>query len=152
MTGNNLESRPDRKSQPWDKRIPETNVVYVLAARLKDEFAARSVVSEELIENRKFDTRSRSDLAWSGSTFAVRGRFHKATDEPACKPSEGDLFRRGIRLPFERRGNRRQIGFVSQAEMLKTLSHAPAAGRRLPIELFVTKPTHQRVRALVICA
>jgi hypothetical protein len=36
--------------------------------------------------------------------------------------------------------------------MLKTLSHAPGARRRLPIELFISESGNQRLCGLVICA
>src|SRR5215472_4187939 len=147
-----LEPSTDRESKSGHKRIPKPSAVYVLGACLDDEFAALFVAGQESIENRKVDVRRGPDLGRSRSTLAVRRCLGKPPDKPATEPSRSDLLHRGIWLVFNRGGNRRHIEFIRDAEMLKTLSNAPATGRRLPIELFIGESSNQRVSGLVICA
>src|SRR6516164_4689891 len=48
-------------------------------------------------------------------------------------------------------GDWRQIDLVHYAEMLKALSHAPGAWRRLPIELFIAESCEQPFSSFVVC-
>ena len=149
---NSLESSPYRESNPWKKRVPEANAVYVVAASSEDNVAACLVGRQKTIENRNVGMRSRPDLSRSGSTLALRRGLHKAADKPAPGPSGSDLFHGRTRLVPKRGRDRRQIRLVGDAEMLKTLADAPGARCRLPIELFLGQSTDQVPGGLVVCA
>src|SRR5713101_5757180 len=152
VANNDLESRPYRESKSRKKRVPEANAVYVVSASSEDEVAACLVARQKTIENRKAGTRPRPDLSRSGSALAVRRGLRKAADKPAPEPSGSDLLYWRTRL-FPKCGrDRRQIGFVGDAEMLKTLADAPRARLRLPIELFIGESTDQVPGGLVVCA
>lgn len=148
---NDLQSSPDCEPKSWDERIPEANAVYVLASSADDDVAARLVASQEAIEDRDFHVRCGADLCRSANAPAARRGLGKAADKPTAEPSGGDLLYRRIGLLLERGGDWRQIDLVHYAEMLKTLSHAPGARRRLPIKLFTGKSREQPFRSSVVC-
>ena len=137
MADNDLESGTDGESSSRDKWIPKASAVDVFGARADHEFPARFVSGEKVFENGSANVRRRSDLRWSRSSLGDRRRLDKAADKPAPEPSGSNLLDWRIRFPVDRRGDGRQVGFVRDAEMLKTLAHTPRAGRRLPIELFL---------------
>ena len=137
VADNDLESSPYRESKSRKKRVPEANAVYVVAASAEDKVTACLVARQKTVENRKVGTRPRPDLSGSGSTLAVRRGLRKAADKPAPEPSGSDVLHWRTRLLPKRGRDRRQIGFIGDAEMLKTLPDAPRPRRQLPIELFI---------------
>src|SRR5258708_17671340 len=152
VADNDLESSHHRESKSWKKRVPEANAVYVVAASAEDKVTACLVARQKTIENRKVGTRSRPDLSRSGSALAVRRGLSKVADKPAPKPSGSDLRHWGTRLLPKCGRDRRQIALVGRAEMLQTLTDAPTARRRLPIELFLAESAAQVPGGLVVCA
>src|SRR5713226_2151210 len=152
VADNDLESSPHCESKSRKKRVPEANAVYVVAAGAEDKVTACLVARQETVENRKVGTGPRPDLSRSGSTLAVRRGLRKAADKPGPEPSGSDLLHWRTRLLPKRGRDRREIGFVGDAEMFKTLPDAPRARRRLPIELFIGESTDQVPGGLVVCA
>src|SRR5229473_552807 len=152
VADNDLESSPYRESKSRKKRVPEANAIYVIAASAEDKVTACSVARQKTIENRKVGTRPRPDLSRSVSTLAVRRGLCKAANKPRPQPSGSDLLHWRTRPVPKRGSDRRQIGFIGDAEMLKTLPNAPGARRRLPIELFIGESTDQVPGGLVVCA
>jgi hypothetical protein len=150
MADNDLESRTDSESNSRDKRIPKVNAVDVFGARADHEFPAGSVSSEKALENGKADARRGPNLRGSRSTLGLRRRLDKAADKPAREPSGSNIIYGGIRLLFQRSGDGRKIGFVCNAEMFETLAHAPAARRRLPIELCLGESSDKLLCGLVV--
>jgi hypothetical protein len=137
MADNDLESGTDGEANSRDKRIPKANAVDVFSARADDEFPAGFVSGEKAFENGSANVRCGPDLRWSRSSLGDWRRLDKAANKPAPEPSGSNLLDRRIRILVDRHGNRRQIGFVRDANMLETLAHTPRAGRQLPIELFL---------------
>lgn len=135
VADNDLKAGADGEADSGEKRIPKADAVDVLVPRAKQEVAAGFVSCEKALENRKANMRRGPDLRWSGSTLGLRRWLDEAVDKPAREPSGGNLVDRRIRLLIQHRGNGRQVGFIRDAEMLKTLAHTPATGRWLPIEL-----------------
>jgi len=136
---NDLKSRPDRESNSGEKWIPEANPIHVLGARARDHFSTCFIAEQESIKNREFHTSSRPDFSRSGSTLGLGRRLDKAADKPPPEPSGRDIVRRRIGFSLKRGGNRRQVRFVREANVLKTLPHAPGSRRRLPIQLFLAE-------------
>src|SRR5262249_41675251 len=148
---NDLQSSTDCEPKSWDERIPKANAIYVLASSADDDVAARWVARQEAIENRDSYLRCGFDLRGSANALAARGGRGKVADKPTAEPSGSDLLYRRIGLLLERGGDWRQIDLVHYAEMLKTLSHAPGARRRLPIELFIGESCEQPFSSFVVC-
>src|SRR5215469_13947523 len=137
---NDLKSSPDCEPKSGDERIPKANAVYVLASSPDNDVAARLVARQEAIENRDFYMRCWSNLRRSANAPVARRRLSKVADKPTAEPSRSDLLYRRIGFLFKRGADWRQVDLVHYAQMFKTLSHAPGARRRLPIELCFSKP------------
>lgn len=150
MSGNDLQPRPDPEQKSGDEWIPEPDAIYVLCSRPDDKLAARLVTGEESVDHGKVNMRSGSDFARRGGALSLWRGLHKSADKPTAEPSGSNLLHRRIGFLFKRRGNGSHVRLVRDAQMLETLSHAPGARRRLPIELFNGESIDHSLRGLVI--
>ena len=152
VAGNEFERGADGEAKSRQKRIPKADAVHIFLTGLNDEFAAGFIAGEESLDNGKVDARRRLDLGWSGSALRVWGGLDKIADKPAPEKPGSDLVDGRIRFLLEDGGNRSEVGFVGEAEMFETLSHAPRARRGLPIELFGGQAGSEGLRGLIIGA
>jgi hypothetical protein len=143
---------PYGESKYRNKRVPEANAIYVYTASPDDKVAACLVAGQKTIQNRKVRARSWPNLSRSLCALALGRGLRETPDKPGPEPSRSNLLDRRMRLPTNRGGNRRQVGFAGRAEMLEALPNAPRARRWLPIQLFLIQCRDHILRGPIVCS
>src|SRR6516225_2544112 len=132
----NLQPCSSGESKRGNKWILEPNAIYIVIARLVNDFSRDLVAAKERLENGGFDLLVGFDFAWCPSPPALCRRFNIIPNEPAAKPARSNFLNRSPLPTLQRGRDCGQINFVGEAQMLWTLADAPNLWLRPPVELF----------------
>jgi len=150
VSGEDLESRADGKSNQGHIWILESYAIDVVALRAGNRAARSCIAGDETVENRRPYLRcDRRRLSRRACPRLLRRRFDVPPKEPASEPTRRNLVDRPRGVAAQRRENRLDVDLVREAEMLQTLSNAPDARMRLPVELCDSETLRERGRSRI---
>src|SRR6266852_5988863 len=94
MSREDFQPGSDGETQYGNKRVPESDAVYVVVTGATDQLACGLVASEEKIQNMRIDARARRNLPGSANPFGFGRWFYKVANEPAAEPARRDVLNR----------------------------------------------------------
>src|SRR5215510_657974 len=86
-----FESRSGGESKHRDERIPESNTIYIVIARLAHKFSRDLVAPKKRFKNGRFDVFAWFDFLGRPSPPALRRRLDIFPNEPAAKPARNNF-------------------------------------------------------------
>jgi len=149
MSRDNFQPRSDGETQQGNKRIPESDAVYVVVTGETDKLACGLVAGEEKIENMRINPNAGRNLLGSTSPFGFGRWFDIVANEPLAEPARCDVLNRTASARCQGSRHRREVHFVGDAQVVKTLTNAPGVLTGFPVELDWSKPIGQLFGALV---
>lgn len=143
MTADDFESRTDSETKYWNKRILESDAIYVVSAGATDRFTHCLVAGPEAFEDGEFDSRLGHNFLGRPRAFSLGRGLDKAANKPAGQPSRLYLLHGSDRFAFQSCRERRQIDFIRDAQMLQALPDTPCTLGGPPVELLNRERAHQ---------
>src|ERR1700686_4881438 len=116
MCRDDFEASSNRESQHGNKRILESDAVYVIATGATDKLARGLVASKEKIKNMRIDQGARRNLLGSTCPFGFGRWFDIVANEPPAEPARCDFLNRQAWTICQGSRYRWKIHFVGDAQ------------------------------------
>ncbi len=123
------------ESKKRNERILESNAVHIVIARTLDQLPRFLITVEEGLKNRRLDLLAWFDLLGGPSPRGRCGWRYELANEPSSEPAGSNLLNRRPLPPVQGSCDRREVNFVCDEQVLKTLANAPGFLSWPPVEL-----------------